>query len=100
MGNSLFTIPDGQNMVQVNIPALKTCLDNPSMDQNTCFSNNVKDNSGNMLVHMMNNKQNFDNVDMTAESTGSSSSQNFLQDNKIILLIAVVIVLCLIFRKK
>lgn len=99
MGNSQFTIPDGQNTVQVNIPALKTCLDGQN-DQNTCFSNNVTDKSGNMLVHIMNSKQPFDNVEMTAESTSSSTSSNFLQDNKIILLVAIVIVLCLIFRKK
>ena len=100
MGNSLqYTIPDGQNMVNVNLNELKKCLDGPN-DHIACFSGNVKDNSGNVVMYLPNNKQTFDNVEMTAESTGSSTSSKFLQDNKIILLVAIVIVLCLIFRKK
>jgi hypothetical protein len=98
MGNH-FTIPDGQNTIKVDLITLKSCL-NSSTDSNMCFRNSVTDKSDNMVVEVPNKMiQNFGNVD-TFESLNESPLGKDYFKNKIFVLIAIIFILYLVFRKK
>ena len=111
--NPVYVVPSSGILLNANVPDLQTCLaaapaitigaDNTTIKN--CFSQNITDSDSNNLQLKNATNSNSNNL-QSAEgfnndtNEASLSSENFLEQHKIIIFAAIIIVLCLIFRKK